>query len=57
MGAIGACLCIAGDGGCGAEDLWEEGRGQRDRGLKSWDVLVTLVLGPICDLYIQDSQT
>lgn len=24
---------------------------------KSWDVLVTLVLGPICDLYIQVSQT
>lgn len=45
------------DGGCGAKDVRKEGWGQRDRGLKSWDVLVTLVLGPICDLYIQDSQT
>lgn len=57
MGAIGVCLCVAGDGGCGAKDVWEEGQGQRDRGLKSWDVLVTLVLGPICDRYTQDSQT
>ena len=40
----------------GAADAAEEG-GQRDRGLRSSGVLLSLVLRPLCDLYAQSPHT